>query len=171
MTPNVYITNDLYTEILIYSKSNEITKVIIDTEDINKISEYSWWISTRNYVCAYDIINKRKRIRLHRLIMNVCDNRVVDHIDRNPLNNKKENLRVCTQRENKFNNSMQGNNTSGTIGVYWYKAYNKWKAQIKVDKKSVHLGYYEKYEDAVKARESAEIKYFGEYSPLYKTKF
>ena len=103
-------------------------------------------------------------IRIHRFILDCNKNDVVDHINGNTLDNRKQNLRICSQQQNTMNNSnIRSNNTSGYKGVTWDKSKNKWTAQITVNYKNIHLGRYDKIEDAIKERQKAEIKYFGEY--------
>src|SRR5699024_10372797 len=93
------------------------------------------------------------------------DNMEIDHIDGNPLNNKINNLRLVSGMQNSRNRKMHINNTSGHTGVYWHKKHQKWVAAIGNGKrKNVRalydcLGYFDNYEDDVKAREAAEIKY------------
>tara|TARA_R100000995_G_scaffold84711_1_gene64431 strand:+ start:3495 stop:4145 length:651 start_codon:yes stop_codon:yes gene_type:complete len=86
----------------------------------------------------------------------------VDHKDRNPLNNKIDNLRLATKKENCRNSSMSKNNTSGVTGVHWHKVKKKWEATITEGKKK-YLGIFTNKEDAIKARKEAEIKYYGEF--------
>ena len=63
-----------------------------------------------------------------------------------------------------MNVGIKRNNTSGVTGVSWDKAENKWKAQIGINNKMIHLGRFDNFDEAVKARQEAEQKYFGEYS-------
>ena len=67
------------------------------------------------------------------------------------------------QANNTINSGIQRNNKSGVTGVVWVEQINRWTAQITYQKKRIHLGSFENLEDAIKARENAEIKYFGEY--------
>ena len=90
---------------------------------------------------------------------------VVDHINMNPLDNRKCNLRICTMQQNNFNKKEQTNNTSGRVGVTWDKQTNKWRAQIQVNGKSIKLGRFKNKEDAIKARLQAEMKYYKEFAP------
>jgi len=83
----------------------------------------------------------------------------IDHIDRDPSNNKLENLRIVSRRENSFNRGRPANNTSGVIGVGWCKQTEKYKATIRVKSKLIHLGYFEDKKDAIAARKEAKIKY------------
>lgn len=133
-----------------------------DLEDYDKIKNYCW-----HY--AYDYIHTKipstgKVLALHRLIMNPSEEMCVDHINHNKFDNRKKNLRIVTSQQNSYNRTIYSRNTSGTTGVSYAKTKKKWRATISVDKKWKHLGYFDKKEDAVKARKEAEEKYFGEYS-------
>jgi hypothetical protein len=103
---------------------------------------------------------------MHRLVTNAPKGKVVDHRNYNDQDNRKFNLRICTQKENKRNYSDNQNNKSGRKGVRWATELvtPKWHAYIWSDYKHIHLGYFDHFEDAVTARENAEKKYFGEYS-------
>lgn len=95
---------------------------------------------------------------MHRIILQE-PNGIVDHIDRNPLNNQKYNLRVVGKSENALNNSKQKNNTSGCRGVDFDKARNKWTARLKVGGVEVlHKRFYT-IEEAVQARKEAIARY------------
>lgn len=98
----------------------------------------------------------RKKILLHRYIMNCPHDMVVDHINHNTLDNRKSNLKVVTQRENLMNNKR---NKSGKAGVCWHKNKNKFIASITVNNKMIHLGYSADINVAIKLREDAEEKY------------
>ena len=67
-----------------------------------------------------------------------------------------------------MNIDIKSNNTSGVTGVYWHKRHESWVARIGVKNKSIYLGDFSNFDDAVKARHNAEKIYFGEFSPLYK---
>lgn len=142
-------------------------KVLVDIEDLPKLSKYnSWFISKRGDVYSQKWYKgKAKTYKIHRVIMDAPDNFDVDHINGNPLDNRKENLRVCTHAENGRNLKKKKNNTSGHVGIIWDKERNKWRASIKVFYKSIYLGRYNKIKDAVAARKLAESKYFGEFAP------
>jgi hypothetical protein len=83
----------------------------------------------------------------------------VDHIDGDGTNNRLSNLRVVTSQGNSRNAKLYSTNTSGVVGVNWSSNARKWCANIKVDNKNVHLGYYTNKDDAIEARKAAEIKY------------
>lgn len=81
---------------------------------------------------------------------------LVDHIDRNPRNNDPENLREADKVINSINRGLQSNNTSGVRGVGWSKASRKWRAYIKCEGVTKHLGVFDEFEDAASARSLAE---------------
>jgi hypothetical protein len=90
---------------------------------------------------------------------------IIDHINRNPEDNRKENLRFCDYSQNGQNHNMQESNTSGVIGISWHIRINKYSAFIMIDKKLKHLGYFENKEDAIKTRLQAEFQYYGDFAP------
>lgn len=85
---------------------------------------------------------------------------VLDRIDPDG-NYCKENCRWIDRNTSSYNTRKAKNNTSGRTGVYWFDRVSKWIASIHFDYKQIHLGYFTNFEDAVKAREEAEIKYYG----------
>ena len=89
---------------------------------------------------------------------------VVDHINHNKSDNRKNNLRLATRSQNIQNRGIIPNNTSGVTGVHWHNHTKKWKAEIEVNKRKIYIGVFKEKEDAIKARKEAEVKYFGEYA-------
>jgi HNH endonuclease len=87
----------------------------------------------------------------------------IDHIDNNHSNNKWANLRESTPSQNQMNRPLKVNNNSGYSGVHYDKNAKRWRADITVEYKQIFLGRFINLEEAVKARELAEIKYFGEF--------
>lgn len=89
--------------------------------------------------------------------------KLLDHIDRDPTNNRVENLRVANKKLNAINSGTPKNNISGVKGVSWHKGANKWTAQIKNDQKKIHLGTFEHLEDAKAARHLAENRLWHDF--------
>ena len=85
--------------------------------------------------------------------------KTIDHINHIRHDNRIINLRLVTPLESNLNQSKNSNNKSGCNGVHWFKTYNKWVAQLTINYKKKHLGYYVDWFDAVCARKSAEVKY------------
>ena len=159
-TPNEIIEYEDYAEVVLYNKQcEEVARALIDLEDVERVKNYKWGlISSTGYVS-----NSTNVSLLHRFIMNCPDDMVVDHINHNKLDNRKENLRICTQQQNNMNKKMKSNNTSGVVGVSWDKTHSKWIAHIGLNGKLINLGYYSTKKEAIKARQEAEIEHFGEY--------
>lgn len=139
-----------------------------DIEDYDKIKDYCWNINPKGYVvCANNINGKKTTSYITRMIFDglPSHNEIqVDHINHNKFDNRKCNLRICTPSQNCMNKSLRSDNTTSASGVYWYKPRNQWVAKICANKENIHLGYFNEFEDAVKARKEAEEKYFGWYS-------
>lgn len=83
----------------------------------------------------------------------------IDHINRNKDDNRIENLRECSTKENCQNRKKQRNNTSGHTGVNWSKSCNKWRVEICVNRKGKYLGLYENLEEAIQIYKEAKRKY------------
>lgn len=85
----------------------------------------------------------------------------IDHKDRDPSNNKWENLRELNNQQQCMNRSTPSNNTSGVMGVSWSARKQMWKAYITVDNRRIHLGSFSDFDTAVLTRKLAEEKYFA----------
>lgn len=147
--------------------NNTNKEFYFDLEDYDKIKNYTWYADKDGYIVSDS--NKNKRVKQHRVIMNVLDKKCdIDHINgRDSKNdNRKSNLRICSRKENIHNKIYMSNNTSGCIGVTWNEIAKKWQAGIGVNKKQIHLGLFKNKEDAFKARIEAENKYYGEFAPI-----
>lgn len=148
--------------IIHFEKSLE--KILFDKEDYDDIKQYCWRIDKNGYVVTSVYNEKTNRynrlLQLHRFLMKCPNGFVVDHINGNKLDNRKENLRICTQSDNTKNHILSSNNTTGVSGVRWNKINRNWR--VFIGNKSI--GSFKTFDDAVKARKEAEEKYFGEYS-------
>ena len=148
--------------ILLPSSPN--TLVLIDDEDFDRVNEYSWHIN--KYVEAV-IYNKMKKkyfnTLLHRFIMNAQKDQRIDHIDRNPFNNQKSNLRPCTNQQNLWNTALPKHNTSGYKGVSWCKRDKRWYSAIILKGKHIHLGCFTDKYNAFLAYEAKAKELRGEF--------
>jgi hypothetical protein len=154
-TPNPYTIN----ENVVTMVTHKGIAFTFDLEDLEKVKRYIWCENNGRIVAN----NKNKSLYLlSRFLMNPPKSLVVDHIDGNPLNNCKSNLRICTQVQNTYN-SKHRPNPLGIIGVS-KKNKSEYIAYITFNKKHINLGTFNCLEKAVKARKEAEQKYFGEYS-------
>ena len=145
--------------------SNTNRQFMFDLEDYDKIKDYCWYesrLSRKYHAVEAHIPDSGKGIKLHQLILGPH----ADHINRDPMDNRKENLRICSKEENHFNTSIRSDNTSGFIGVSWDKRKKHWRVRVSVNNKEIYLGGYNNLQDAIKARLYSELKYFGaEFAP------
>lgn len=88
----------------------------------------------------------------------------IDHIDGNKLNNRIENLRICTHNQNQHNQGIRVTNKSGYKGVSFMKSLGKWQAQICCNSKVKHLGFFMGKEDAAHAYDRAALEIHGEFA-------
>lgn len=139
----------------------------IDSEDLPRVSEHKWRVTTvdkYNKPRAVSSLNGRKILLLSRFIMNAPDGKVVDHVNGDTLDDRKSNLRVCSQRENLFNRKLNKNNHSGYKGVFWSGKHNKWLSQLQTNHKVYYLGLYSDKVKAAEAYDRKAIEFFGEYA-------
>ncbi len=134
----------------------------VSPEDQQWAGEISWYING----CGYPY-NRRKGFQ-HRLIAERMgldlDGRQVDHINGDPADNRRENLRAVTTSENQQNRRKQVNNTSGYPGVRWHKSTGKWVAQVRAMGKQKHLGSFDCKREAYKVRQKFVEEHYSGYT-------
>lgn len=139
---------------------------IIDDEDYKIFSKFKWCVSNGYAVRRVGGRKNQKTLLLHREIMKTAGAMDTDHINGDKLDNRRSNLRVVTRSQNMANVPKRVNNKSGYKGVSWKESHKMWRSTIKVNGKSVHLGYSDNKVDASKLYNIGAIKYFGEYALL-----
>ena len=129
--------------------------ILVDSEDFPFLNQWKWKINNSGYVYrtirAKEDGKKWKTILMHRLICCPKENEEVDHINRCKTDNRKQNLRILAHWEN-LHNRKKGS------GVRKPKGRNKWHAIIYVNRKRIHLGFFDTKEEAMNARLNAERK-------------
>lgn len=148
----IIICGDIsYIELYSSTTGEVIAKAIIDTEDVDKVKNIKWRLNHSGYV--YN--NSNSSLFLHRRVLGT--NQMVDHINHNRLDNRKENLRICTKSQNQMNVNY--------LGVYKVQQSKeiKWMARIKINQKTIHLGIFVYKEEALYCRWYAEKLVFGEF--------
>ena len=131
-----------------------------------------------NHIQGYKLINlyknkKAKSFRVHRLVgmmflQNPDNKSIIDHIDNNPSNNNVKNLRWCSQKDNLANQDKRTKNTTGFKGVAFHKPSKKYQANININGKLKHLGYFKTAEEASQVYEAKAREIHGEF--YYKNK-
>jgi hypothetical protein len=154
---------------------------LVDNEDFEWLNQWKWLFDGKCAARAEHIKGtgrwpnqKYKHIQMHRTILEkynlLKDNLETDHINRNPLDNQKKNLRMVTHIENSINRGLPKNNSSGFKGVTFDKdttnRYKKWKAHIKLNNKHINLGRFLTKEEAALAYNKIAKNNFGEYCYL-----
>jgi len=151
------------------TKEIQLTKgyvAIVDDDDFEHLSGYRWYQHSHGYaVHTYTENGKRVQLYMHRVIMKPKSG-VVDHRNRNPLDNRKKNLRCCTQRENAMNRVGKTGVKYKGVSRYSKRYPNRWRANIVVHYKQKWLGSFSSQEEAAEAYNKAAIIYFGEYAKL-----
>lgn len=155
-------------------KEIELTQgqvAIVDNEDYEYLNQFKWYAHWSPRLNGYYAVRhqhlgysngerKQKMIIMHRIIVNAPNGKVVDHKNHNALDNRKSNLRIVSQRQNNQNKKSKG--TSKYPGVHWEMKRNKWRANIQLEGKSKHLGYFDDEREAAKAYENACREIIGE---------
>lgn len=146
---------------------------LVDDEWFDELSRYKWQANydpkTKSFYATRmpsRLLGKRKTIWMHRVIINAGQGDEVDHKDGNSLNNRIENLRICTHKQNARNVGIRPSNISGYKGVVPSRNKNGWVAEIKVDGKQIYLKTWKTPEQAAVAYDEAAKKYFGEFARL-----
>lgn len=154
---------------------------IVSDEDYQYLSSFAWYaakdgISFRAQRCyRYIDINgnkKTKTVFIHNSIIESIYGPLesgvyVDHINNDPMDNRRENLRLATRRQNASNVRKTYSKTSSIYkGVSWKKNARKWLAEISPNRQRINLGVFDKEKDAARAYNEAAVKYFGEFARL-----
>jgi hypothetical protein len=154
--------------IIINSPKHGRLEALIDTDNLALVDKFpnSWYAkydkATRSFYVHGHVSGARsndKKEMLHRLITNAPSGMVVDHINHNTLDNRRENLRVVSSAQNQQNRSIHKKSKSGIRGVTWSHKSQKWQAKIKVNNKVRHLGAFETVEEAAVAVKKGRAKY------------
>lgn len=137
---------------------------LVDDGDFEWLNQWKWCCSGDGYAKRLDV--GRKTILMHRIIAETPAGMDTDHINGDTLDNRRENLRVCSHHQNTQNRGINRNNVSGKKGVYWRKDMEKWRVVIKVNYQPIHVGYFDDLEEASRAYDEAAKKYRGEFARL-----
>ena len=145
---------------------------VVDPEDYEELSKYKWYAvrSPRGFYAVRSAKAKngrsgQKNVRMHRVILKAPEDKFIDHINHNGLDNRKSNLRICTMQQNTWNMRKQkGNCTSQYKGVTWRKDIGKWQARIICDGKRISIGFFDDEKAAAMAYDAKAKELFGEFA-------
>ena len=133
-------------------------KFLIDIDDLDRVIVKKWRFWRGRYYTG-----NRNVVTISRFIMNPDENEVVDHVNGNPADNRKCNLRITTQAKNLLNKNIQSNNESGIVGIWYDCNRGTWNAEIKMSGVKCYLGRHKEKSDAAFARYYAETRLFKEF--------
>lgn len=149
---------------------------IVDDEDFDFLNKWKWYRHNNGYAfrCTTKYLGggrknrkiKSSSMRMHRVIMNAPIGLDVDHVNKNRLDNRRCNLRICSRSQNLCHSIMHNNNTSGYRGVSYYKSRNKFEAYVDFGKKRKKIGYFDSAIDAAIARDKVAKDIQGEFATL-----
>ena len=143
---------------------------LVDDEDFEWLSAWKWYAKENGkswYAARLDSLRKPRRcIYMHHLLLDPPLSMRIDHRNHNGLDNRRQNLRICTRQQNQMNRQKQDGCSSQFKGVYWYRQTGKWRAHIKISGISQHLGYFAEEENAARAYNEAAKKLFGSFACL-----
>jgi len=137
--------------------------IIVDKDDFEKLSKYRWYINKAGYAAN----DSKPRKVMHRFILSNPKEHV-DHINRNKLDNRKCNLRLCNQSQNTANTKLNKNSKSGYKGVSWSKKYKIWTVYLTKDYKHIYGGGFKSPIKAAKRYNELASQLFGEFANLNK---
>lgn len=140
---------------------------LVDDEDYDRLIHLKWnavkhhgnWYAKSNP--AY-----KTNIKMHRFIIDAPSGTQVDHINGDGLDNRRENLRLCTHAENLHNSKKYKNNSTGFKGVHWNKQRNIYQVYIMINRKHKYIGSFTILEEAARAYDKAAKEYYGDFARL-----
>jgi hypothetical protein len=146
-------------------------RAIVDVSDFAIVQPHCWCAYPSNHtVYAHANLGERNGKKtykeMHVVIMQPKPGEYVDHINGNGLDNRRTNLRLCTQQQNCRNSRPHRDGTSRFKGVSWFKRDQCWRAYLVIDAKQKHLGYFADEVEAAKAYDAAAQINFGEFARL-----
>ncbi len=139
-----------------------------DAKFIDSIYPYKSWTASgrRDAKARYAThgVHKEKSIKLHQLIKTCSREYIIDHINGNGLDNREENLRVCTIHQNNMNRPPNKNSSSKYKGVSWNKASKKWCSRIKLNGKDFTFGFFNDEIEAAIEYDKRVKEFHGDFS-------
>ena len=149
----------------INSKTQGEHFIFIDGEDFDRIKNYRWSLFKNGKTFYARALINGKAIQMHRLLLDFPES-IVDHKNRNGLDNRRDNLRICSRAENAVNSRKQNNTSSIYKGVSFRKTRKKYTAYIGDRDNRIQLGLFIDEHDAGEAYNKKAIELYGEFANL-----
>jgi hypothetical protein len=146
---------------------------VVEDQDFAALSKFKWYAAKKRNGQAYAVRgdyslgrSRRTTIHMSRCIIE-CAHGYVDHINGNSLDNRRGNLRVCTNQQNSFNKTRttkRGGVTTKFKGICWHKRLKKWQANICFNSRKIHIGYFDTEAEAACAYDQKCKHLFGQFA-------
>ena len=146
--------------IILKTSGKKPINFLISIQDYKRVSRYKWYVNHTGYIYNASV----PFVMLQRFILKPPPNFLTDHINRNPLDNRRENLRLATPLQNRLNSPGKRNSTSKYKGVWKYKYV--YGAKITINGRHHHLGTFKTELEAVKEYNKFALKYHGDFAYL-----
>lgn len=151
---------------------------LVDDKDFELVSKYKWSAGKHGRrdgeYCAMShkkVNGKYRTIRMHSLIMNPPKGFVVDHINHDPLDNRRDNLRICTTKQNRHNSREASNSVSGYKGISRHSTENDryvyWRVRFMVNGQNKSFGVFKNLQEAIRVYNEAVRKHHGEFAVIH----
>ena len=167
----IHDDGDLAVFVIVDDRTGKNYEVAVDSADLKRLYWYEWTLSRPKGRESFHVRATKHGPRLHRLVLDAPEGMIVDHIDQNPLNNRRSNLRLATPAQNVANTGARqrtrdGTPTSGFKGVSLCRRSGRFRAQVFVEGKSRSLGYFDSPDLAARAYDRAAEAEWGEFAVL-----
>lgn len=149
---------------------------MVDDEDFERVAKHMWHANARPRADGSMLVYAQRNVpraaggrttqQLHKFLIDTKCGMQIDHVNRDPLDNRRKNLRVCKPSDNQHNQRPQRGRSSPYKGVYWSKESRKWRAVITLDGKQKLLGSFTLEIDAARAYDSAALRFYGEFARI-----
>lgn len=146
-----------HAEIIVNDSKRGELRVLIDLDSVPLIKEFRWYYQSRYIMTRINM----KTVFLHYMILPRKEGFLMDHKNRNTLDNRKENFRYATHRQNSWNRLPKNGSTKG---VYYSKREQKWKARVVINGKRTLIGSYDTKEESISAYDNIAITTQGEFA-------
>lgn len=139
-------------QIPVLTPDGKVVMAIIDEADAGELCHFHWRLNPNGYPVRYECIRRRRKaVLMHRQILGINDlsrKLEADHINRNPLDNRRSNLRIVTHAQNMQNRKPHARSSSRYRGVHWNAETHNWRARCRLNGRYYHLGYFNSEDEA-----------------------